>query len=96
MLMPFIALYLTEAFGISMVEMGIIYIIVGIGNMIGGIVGGSLTDKFGRKKIALFGLLSSGAFSLVFRIQESGFRRKARKVVILAPEYCLLTSTKNE
>ncbi|MHA1745397.1 MAG: MFS transporter, partial [Promethearchaeota archaeon] len=66
MLMPFVALYLTEAFGISMVEMGIIYIIVGIGNMIGGIVGGSLTDRFGRKKIALFGLLSSGAFSLVF------------------------------
>ena len=34
--------------------------------MIGGMVGGVLTDKFGRKRIALFGLLSSGAFSLVF------------------------------
>jgi MFS family permease len=64
--MPFIALYLTESFGITMVEMGYIFIIVGIGNMIGGMLGGMLTDKLGRKKIALFGLLSSGAFSMVF------------------------------
>ena len=64
--MPFIALYLTDSFGITMVEMGYIFIIVGIGNMIGNMLGGMLTDKFGRKKIALFGLISSGAFSLLF------------------------------
>ncbi len=66
MLMPFIAIYMTSIFGLSMVEMGIVFLIVGIGNMIGGMLGGAITDKIGRKKCALFGLLASGLFSLVF------------------------------
>ncbi len=66
MIGPFIYLYMTQVFGLSLLEVGLIYIIVGIGNMIGGMIGGSLTDKLGRKKCALFGLLVSGAFSLTF------------------------------
>lgn len=66
MMMPFIAIYMTQAFGISMVEVGLVFIIVGVGNMLGGMIGGALTDKIGRKICALFGLLISGLFSIGF------------------------------
>ncbi len=66
MLMPFIAIYMTSVFGLTMVQMGFVFIIVGVGNMIGGMIGGAITDKIGRKKCALYGLLSSGLFSIVF------------------------------
>ena len=66
MMMPFIAIYMTQAFGISMVEVGLVFIIVGVGNMLGGMIGGALTDKIGRKVCALFGLLISGLFSIGF------------------------------
>ncbi len=66
MIAPFIYLYMSNVFGLSMVEVGLMFTISAIGSLIGGMIGGSLTDKFGRKKIALFGLLVSGAFSLMF------------------------------
>ena len=65
MLMPFISIYMTRTFGIGMIEAGIVFLIVGIGSLIGGIIGGALTDKFGRKSMALYGLLISGLFSLI-------------------------------
>ncbi len=65
MLMPFISIYMTRTFGIGMIEAGIVFLIVGIGSLIGGIIGGALTDKFGRKSMALYGLLISGLFSVI-------------------------------
>ncbi|WP_457918574.1 MDR family MFS transporter [Candidatus Lokiarchaeum ossiferum] len=66
MILPFIYIFMSWNFGLSMVEVGFVYIILGIGNILGGIVGGSLSDKVGRKKCALFGLLVSGMYSLTF------------------------------
>jgi MFS family permease len=66
MLMPFISIYMTTTFGIGMIEAGIVFLIVGIGHMFGGLIGGALTDKYGRKSLALYGLLISGLFSLIF------------------------------
>ena len=65
MLMPFISIYLTRQFGIGMIEAGLVFLFVGIGNLLGGFVGGAFTDKFGRKNMALYGLLMSGLFSLI-------------------------------
>ncbi|QEE17297.1 MDR family MFS transporter [Promethearchaeum syntrophicum] len=65
MLMPFISFYMTSTFGIGMIEAGIVFLIVGLGSLVGGIIGGALTDKFGRKSMALYGLLMSGLFSLI-------------------------------
>ena len=65
MLMPFISIYMTRTFGIGMIEAGIVFLIVGIGSLLGSLIGGALTDKFGRKNMALLGLLVSGLFSLI-------------------------------
>ncbi|UYP44305.1 Multidrug resistance protein MdtH [Candidatus Lokiarchaeum ossiferum] len=66
MLGPFIYIYMSQVFGLSMVGVGIVFIISAIGSLIGGMIGGSLADKIGRKKCALFGLMASGIFSLTF------------------------------
>ncbi len=65
MLMPFVSIYMTRTFGIGMIEAGIVFLIIGIGLLLGSLIGGALTDKFGRKNMALFGLLVSGLFSLI-------------------------------
>lgn len=64
-LMPYIALYVTSKFGVGLTQVGIVWAIVGVGNLIGGMFGGALTDKFGRKFMILFGLLVSASFSIV-------------------------------
>ncbi|WP_457559382.1 MDR family MFS transporter [Candidatus Harpocratesius sp.] len=70
-LMPFIALYVTSAFNVGLTQVGIIWTIVGIGNLFGGLIGGVLTDKFGRKFLILFGLIISASFSIVILFVKS-------------------------
>lgn len=65
MLFPFFALYITDHFNVGMTEAGVMIGIFSITNMIGGFVGGALTDKFGRKTMLLFGLAASGLSSLL-------------------------------
>ena len=65
MLIPFISIYMISTYNIGMIEAGIVFLILGIGSLIGGIIGGALTDKFGRKSMALYGLLISGLFSVI-------------------------------
>jgi MFS family permease len=43
-----------------MVEVGILFSIFSIGNIIGGTLGGALADKYGRRKMILLGLVVSG------------------------------------
>jgi len=64
-LMPYIALYVTSRFGVGLTQVGIVWAIVGVGNLIGGMFGGALTDKLGRKFMILFGLIVSASFSIV-------------------------------
>jgi len=63
-LMPFIALYVTGRYDVGLTEVGIAFAIAGLGGLIGGIFGGALADKIGRKSMMLFGLLVSGIFNL--------------------------------
>lgn len=60
----FFALYVTVHFNVGMKEVGVIFIIWSITGMIGNFVAGALTDRWGRKKMLLFGLSASALSSL--------------------------------
>jgi len=66
LLFPFFALYITQKFGVGMTQAGVLLGISSLCGLIGSIVGGALTDKFGRRKLILFGLTFSGLSSLSF------------------------------
>jgi MFS family permease len=61
---PFIALYVTYKFQVGMTQVGIIFLIFSFASLIGNIFGGAMTDRFGRKKMLIFGLITSGLSSL--------------------------------
>jgi MFS family permease len=66
LLFPFFALYITRKFGVGMTEAGILLGMSSLFGLIGSIVGGAITDKFGRRRLILFGLTFSAISSLTF------------------------------
>jgi MFS family permease len=64
LLYPFFALYVTRKFGVGLSEVGLIFAALTAASMVGTTLGGGLTDRFGRKPMAIFGLVSS-AFSIL-------------------------------
>jgi MFS family permease len=65
LLYPFFALYITEHFSVGMTEVGFLFSIFSAGNICGGVIGGALADKYGRRTILLFGLIVSGVGSIL-------------------------------
>ena len=66
LLFPFFALYITQKFNVGMTQAGILLGISSLFGLIGSMVGGALTDKFGRKQLILFGLIFSAISTLGF------------------------------
>jgi len=64
LLFPFFALYITEKFNVGMTQVGILFTVFSLGSVFGGILGGAMTDKYGRKTMMLFGLVVSGIGSI--------------------------------
>lgn len=81
LLYPFYGFYVIERFGVGMTEVGILFSIFAAGNIIGGIIGGALADKYGRRVMVIMGLVVSGTGSifmgliddLIFFYSFSGF-----------------------
>lgn len=65
LIFPFLALYITTKFNVGMTEVGFIMAIYSGSAFIGNLLGGALTDKFGRKSILIIGLVSSASVSLM-------------------------------
>ena len=61
---PFFALYVTSHFGVGMIQVGFLISLFSAGNIIGGIIGGALADKYGRRAMLLVGLVASGIGSI--------------------------------
>jgi MFS family permease len=61
---PFFALYVTQKFHVGMTQAGIVLGIISFSSFVGGIIGGAVTDRLGRRKPILFGLVFSAFSSL--------------------------------
>ena len=66
LLFPFFALYITEKFNVGMTQAGILLGMSSLFGLIGSVIGGALADRFGRRKLILFGLVFSALSSLSF------------------------------
>jgi len=65
LLFPFLALYVTQKFNVSLIDIGWIQVVSTMVNVVGTSVGGALADKYGRKTIALIGLFGSALITLL-------------------------------
>jgi MFS family permease len=68
LLFPFFSVYLIDHFNVTIVEVGFLFFIFALGSIIGNTIGGALTDKYGRRSMLLFGLISSGIGNILMGI----------------------------
>lgn len=64
LLFPFFALYITQKFGVGMTEAGTLLGLSSLFGLVGSVIGGAITDRFGRRRLILFGLITSALSSL--------------------------------
>jgi len=64
LIFPFFALYITQKFNVGMTEAGVLIGVFSFAGLIGNLIGGALTDRFGRKVMVLFGLVFSALSSV--------------------------------
>jgi MFS family permease len=70
-LFPFFALYVTQRFGVGMTQAGILLGMNSFFALAGSTIGGALADRFGRRRIILFGLVFSALSSLSLGLADS-------------------------
>lgn len=70
LLFPFFALYITQRFHVGMTQAGIVLGVFSIFGLIGSMIGGALTDRFGRRKLILFGLFFSAISTLALGLVD--------------------------
>jgi MFS family permease len=88
LIFPFLALYVTQKFQVGMTQVGVVFLIFSLASVVGNLFGGAMTDRFGRKKMLLFGLITSGLSSLTL-----GFISDFRLVYPTALVVGLLSNT---
>jgi len=71
LLFPFFSLYITGKFGVGMTQAGFVLALFSIFGIVGNMVGGALTDRFGRRKLILFGLVFSALSTLSLGLVDS-------------------------
>jgi MFS family permease len=71
LLFPFFSLYVTQKFNIGMTQAGLILGLWSAFGLVGSLVGGALTDRFGLRQLILFGLVFSALSSLSLGLANS-------------------------
>ena len=70
MVVPFMTVYLTTAMGFSLQHAGWVMTCFGLGSVLGNLLGGKLTDKFGFYPIQFWSLFLSGLMFLVLQYAQ--------------------------
>lgn len=65
LIFPFFGLYITSKYNVGMTEVGVLFTILAVSSLVGSLIGGAMTDKFGRKVMILAGLVISAASTLL-------------------------------
>ena len=68
LLFPFFTLYIKGRFGVQVTVVGVLFMILAGGSIIGSAIGGALADKYGRRILVIFGLVASGLGSILMGI----------------------------
>lgn len=71
LLFPFFSMYITERFKVGMTEAGTVLAMFSVFGIFGNMVGGALTDRFGRRNLILFGLVFSALSTLSLGLANS-------------------------
>lgn len=86
LIFPFFALYITQKFNVGMTQAGTLLGTFSLFGLAGGMLGGALTDRFGRKVMVLFGLVFSALSAL-----SMGFVNNLHAFYLLAAGVGLLS-----
>ena len=62
MVVPFMSMYMTQQLGVSKTAAGFVMSCFGVGAILGSLLGGKLTDRFGYHKVLKFSLILGGVF----------------------------------
>ena len=65
LIFPFLSLYITTRFHVGLTEVGLLLGVWSISGLAGSILGGALTDRFGRRFMLIFGLIFSAGTALL-------------------------------
>lgn len=71
MVVPFMSLYLTEYLHYSLSEAGVVLLCFGLGSIVGGFLGGWLTDLIGFQRVQMLTLMGGGILFIVLGQLES-------------------------
>ena len=65
LIFPFLSLYITNRFHVGLTEVGLLLGVWSISGLAGSMVGGAMTDRFGRRFMLIFGLIFSAGTALL-------------------------------
>lgn len=71
LIFPFFALYVTQKFSVGMTEAGVLIAVFSLSGFVGNMLGGGLTDRFGRRRMILIGLVVSALSSISMGLVNS-------------------------
>ena len=65
MVIPFMTMYLTQQYGVSIAKAGFVMSVFGLGAITGALIGGKLVDSIGYYYVQLFALMGGGSMFIV-------------------------------
>jgi MFS family permease len=71
LLYPFFALYFTGRFGVGKTEVGLLFVLYAVSSFIGQLIGGAFSDRFGRRSILIFSLITTSTSTLLLGVVDS-------------------------